>query len=113
MTDRRLFSTGPLAAARMRMHFGMRLRPAYSSERAVPAGAEVTRSAHPRFGGRFSTHRDSLPVVGPREADVYATDSGCGWPATTPSESWNRQGGHVRVVRRNGIAIMWPESEAA
>ena len=106
----RYFYTDPLAAAWMAKHFGMRLRPDCYSERALPDGEDITRFAHHAFGGRFYVHPDSLHLLEPREADLYATDIGCGWLATTPSESWKRQVGHFRIVQRKGMAFFWPES---
>ena len=64
-------------------------------------------------GDHFYVAPDSLHLLQPREGDLYACDTGCGWLATTPGESWKRQVGHFRIIQRNGIAFHWPESEAA
>ena len=116
MTDTRYFYTDPLAAAWMAKNFGMRLRPDCYGERPLLLGEDVTRFEHPRFGGKFYIHTDSLPVlepmIGDKDADglVYRM---CGYHDKL---SWvdrydNFCHEESRTSIREGKPFMWPESE--
>ncbi len=111
----RYFYTDPLAAAWMAKHFGMNFY--WIDPEAIAPGdfslelddliSEITN----KYIERFYVHAQSVHLLEPREADLYACDTACGWLATTPGESWIKQIGHFRIIQRNGIAFMWPESE--
>lgn len=116
----RYFYKDPLAAAWMAKHFGMRfavnpqvIQQHFDLVDIDAMDEDFQASATNGDEWLFFVHPDSLSLLEPREADLYACDTGCGWLATTPGESWKKQVAPFRIIQRNGIAFMWPESEAS
>ena len=124
MTER-YFYTDPLAAAWMAKHFGMRFRPDCYSDRALPEGEDITRFAHPRFGGRFYVHPDSLPLLQPQLGDLISHLGVRAWRIDRVEETtythvafgverldrFTFKSDCPQIIQRKRLAFHWPESE--
>jgi hypothetical protein len=135
----RFFYTDPLAAAWMAKHFGMDFVAKWRARGRTNAVLRIAGSAD----RLFEIHPDSLHLLEPQVGDVYynscngsyheVTEKGppklipgsCEIPwqyagckpdditLETASMWWNAGNTTDSIIRRNGIAFMWPESEAA
>jgi hypothetical protein len=102
----RYFYTDALAAAWMQKHFGMRFDnipdPVHWHEDPVPE--------------KIYIHRDSERLLRVDLGDIVsmtkAMDRYAAVSVHELKEAFNETGDY-RIIQRNGIAFMWPESEAA
>jgi hypothetical protein len=121
----RYFYRDPLAAAWMTKHFGMKLHgpittplgEAAQSSRPMPVWI-ISRiiEQQERVGandvGRFYVSPDSLHLLEPKYKDLLVgpnTMAAMFYMDDSDKEPSKR----CRIIARNGIPFMWPESEAA
>lgn len=121
----RYFYTDPLAAAWMAKHFGMRLSlSAFDSDEVKLYNGEVkllcntlvvcsTGFVAGLADGKFYIHPDSVKLLEPQEGDV------CEHPMLKnyyhiDGEENSRWANDLRmkIIQRNGIAFMWPETDS-
>ena len=112
--EKRYYYTDPLAAAWMARHFGMAFERSdgdllldfddMADDLAIHIASDL-------WDGKYFVHPDSLHLLEPLEADLYATVHGCGWLAITPGESWKKQCYPFRIIQRDGKPFHWPEPE--
>jgi hypothetical protein len=99
---KRFFYTDLLAAAWMAKHFGMRF---WSGDHEI----HLLPFVDSQKKGRWLLHPDSLLLLEPRAGDLLTGRNRKVFMIYEGGESLP----HARVVERNGIAFMWPESERA
>lgn len=113
----RYFYTEPLAAAWMAKHFGMRLHDGAFVEPTSAPPEEIASWGD----GLIYIHPNSLNLLEPQVGDLLRGDE-----HTIPQIRYmdvpdsEQMGAGValmrrgfKIIQRNGIAFMWPESEAA
>lgn len=136
---RRFFYTDPLAAAWMATHFGMDIRledPEGQGflEATLILGLREWRDAIAACADlKFFIHPDSLHLLEPGAGDLFRfgthgpifkcipdlDDRGAKLGNIPTPPQWEvscareKNGGRIRVLQRNGIPFMWPESEDA
>lgn len=112
----RYFYTDPLAAAWMAKHFGMKFWNEQHEICVIPlVDAEKD--------GNIYIHPDSMHLLEPRDNDIVTKvkEDGDWYDVGHVYDKQFRDGnpygdeqafeGDERIIQRNGIAFMWPESE--
>lgn len=117
----RYFYTDPLAAAWMAKHFGMRFT-AWNGKSRAYNEIQVLPLIDSENHYQRLVHPDSLPLLEPRESDegfdsdgrqCYFRDGKWFVPHTVASSADEDATLPIAIDKRNGIAFLWPESEAA
>jgi hypothetical protein len=120
---RRFFYTDPLAAAWMMKHFKLRIHTGGGDTcdfRADFSGNYYEEDLL-SLGGKLYIHPDSLCLLEPQDGDVlyhnaetridrFAAIVGSVWLYDVPRAKRGVNNG-LRIIQRNGIPFMWPESE--
>jgi hypothetical protein len=124
------FYTNPLAAAWMARRFGMKLTSAPTEEPDEPGELSTAYMEEFESRGPYYIHLDSLPILEPQIGDFVFLSSElgdvfkvCGDPPDSDiafgqdrmhmipiSIVRKRLTSDLAIIRRNGIAFMWPES---
>jgi hypothetical protein len=123
MTASRYFYADPLAAAWMRLHFGMLFEQGVSVRFGASPGHGLlvfncrTDDAPPD-PERYYIHADSVPLLVPQVGDLLYKETGCHWlemPYNQVPEairkSWEMHS--LKIIQRNGKPFHYPQSEQA
>lgn len=117
------FYNDPLAAAWMAKHFGMRFNFICEDEGILyrPTNSDFIDSVCGIWERIAYIHPDSLHLLEPHMGDYIIEhaqthdvflidDAGYGKSCTLlEAQAWIKEGD--RIIQRNGMAFMWPESE--
>ncbi len=126
----RYFYTDPLASAWMAKHFGMKIAPdprefpnpgdASFDEQGVMMQASLATMVAPQWR-KWYVHPDSLHLLERQVKDVIQSDRGNvnrisyfndeGKIEDDDDFTWEIK--DAKIIQRNGIPFMWPESEEA